>query len=309
MPQLVSKVMKGENPGVDPVNPDRYPIFLDNDKLCRTDDGGDENIFLLYVIKSRMESFESRNTIRRTWGQEYAVPGVICRRIFLLGIKQNDPKLQQRIAQEHNDHQDIVQGYFLDRYFNNTIKLIMGFRWATTRCKSAKFISFFDDDYFVSPYNLVKYLHTIPDSETENFIVGYTWRYAVPFRYKSSKWYLSLEEYPYRFFPPYPAAGSFIVSQKTAHKLSIAFNYIKFMKFDDVFVGIATWKLHIPVLNNDHFHFYESQVRNLHKHHRTMLAAHGFKDYNKMQKFWEEHDAFKTKMVSYLVLCMFLFSL
>ena len=57
--------------------------------------------------------------------------------------------------------------------------------------------------------------------------------------------YVSLEEYPYRLWPPYPTAGSFFVPFETAERLYAAMPYIRYLRFDDVFVGIAAWKLKV----------------------------------------------------------------
>lgn len=135
MPALVDKVLKGENPGAEPINFDDFPFVLDNDKMCKSAEGADETIFLLFMIKSAMNNTEQRNTIRRTWAQEYNVPGVIVKHMFVLGVHPGDMKLQQRVGQEHEQWEDIAQGYFNDTYYNNTIKLMMAFHWATSKCK------------------------------------------------------------------------------------------------------------------------------------------------------------------------------
>ncbi len=229
MPRVVNDTLSGRSPGVEPlIIIDKYPIIMDNAKLCQSHDGMEEDLFLLYLIKSAVDNFDQRDMIRQTWAQENLLPGVPMRRVFLLGIAPGNNQLQSKIAQEHERNGDIVQGYFVDQYYNNTLKLMMGFHWATSRCRGAKFLAFMDDDMFHSPFNLVHHLKTVSDSELGAYISGYTWHYSIPKRWPTSKWYMPLEEYPYFFWPPYPAAGSFFVSQSTAQKLFVAMHYIKF---------------------------------------------------------------------------------
>ena len=245
--------------------------------MCKTGESADDDIYVLFMIKSALNNTESRNTIRRTWAQEYNVPGVTMKHMFILGVRPGDMKIQQKVAQEHEQWEDIAQGYFIDSYFNNTIKLMMGFRWVTTNCKGARYVAFVDDDFFISPFNLVSFLQSKPKKETEKTIYGYAWEYAIPFRYKSNKWYISRQEYPYRFFPPYPAAGAFFLSQDVAQRLYIAMHYTKYLRFDDVFVGIVAWKLQIPVKNCDLILFHPRDRDKVRQRHRNIIAAHGFK--------------------------------
>ena len=82
----------------------------------------------------------------------------------------------------------------------------MGFQWATSYCRSAQYLAFIDDDYYVSTSNLVKTLKNIPEQKTMNTLFGYIWQHAMPYRVRGSKWYVSLEEYPFHLYPPYPTA-------------------------------------------------------------------------------------------------------
>lgn len=101
MPELVKKVLNHQPTGVEPLN-DRhaYPFVLNADKKCKDEDGNEDAVFLLILIKSRMENFEQRRTIRRTWGREFGVASVSIRHIFLLGIHPTDKKLQHKIGLE-----------------------------------------------------------------------------------------------------------------------------------------------------------------------------------------------------------------
>jgi hypothetical protein len=53
---------------------------------------------------------------------------------FLLGQNPGDIKLQAAIEQEFAQHKDLVQGNFIDSYYNNTWKTALGLRWAVEHC-------------------------------------------------------------------------------------------------------------------------------------------------------------------------------
>jgi beta-1,3-galactosyltransferase / beta-1,3-N-acetylglucosaminyltransferase len=190
------------------------------------------------------------------------------------------------LADHFQDFGDIVQQYFHDTYFNNTLKMMMGFQWATEYCGNAQFVGFFDDDYFVNVNNAVKMLKTIKPTEYDNLVVGFVWENAMPFRMRDSKWYISLEEYPFRFFPTYVTAGSFFLPMMTAERIYAAMQFTKILRFDDVFLGIVTWKLRTKLLHNPNLHFYDYPY-DVFKY-RKVIAAHGFKDAELLYAAWKE---------------------
>lgn len=211
MEEVVGRVLRSEPTGIEPINNVKYPYIINLDRKCKTPDGDDEDIFLVFLIKSKLEHFDQRRMIRKTWAREFQISYIKIRRIFLLGAKFSDRNMQHRIGLESQEYDDILQQYFDDTYFNNTLKLMMGFHWAVNYCRTAKYLAFVDDDYFVNTHNLVNLLHTVKPTDVNNLLIGYIWENALPFRMKGSKWYISLEEYPFRLWPPYPTAGKFLL--------------------------------------------------------------------------------------------------
>ena len=91
------------------------------------------NLFLLMVVKSAVVNFKNREFVRKSWGQlKEVMPGernaAQVRTVFLLGMT-NDEEVKQKVLQESHDHQDIVLYDFVDQYWNNTFKAIMGLRY------------------------------------------------------------------------------------------------------------------------------------------------------------------------------------
>jgi hypothetical protein len=75
---------------------------------------------------------------------------------------------------EYEKYGDIVQQNFYDAYYNNTIKTLMGIRWAVDFCPRAKFYLFIDDDFYVNPNLLMKFLsQKFNSTALEKFYAGY----------------------------------------------------------------------------------------------------------------------------------------
>lgn len=84
-------------------------------------------VFLLLVIKSSPSNYERRELVRRTWGRERKVQGVLLRRLFLVGTAPEPKearKVNQLLAMEARAHGDILQWDFHDSFFNLTLKQV-----------------------------------------------------------------------------------------------------------------------------------------------------------------------------------------
>lgn len=108
-----------------------------------------------------------------------------------------------------------------------------------------------------------------------------------PHRHTFSKWYISLEEYPYHKFPPYVSAGAYILSNVALKKFYYASYFIKKFRFDDVYLGIVAKKLNIEPFHSDEFWFYRKYPYNV-KDFRYTIASHEFSDSHEMEKVWNQ---------------------
>ena len=174
--------------------------------------------------------------------------------MFLLGAKPGDRNIQHRVGLEAQEYDDILQQYFDDAFFNNTLKIMMGCQWVVNYCRTASYIGFMDDDYYVNTYSLLKVLHAVKPTDVHHVLVSYIWENSIPSRIPGTVGYISLEEYPYRLYPPYPTAGSFFLPFETLERVSAAVPYVRYLRFDDVFMGIIAWKLKLHLRHNRHLH-------------------------------------------------------
>ena len=155
---------RGVLPSVTPYDQHNYAFKIINKNKCEVSTNislavnDTLPISVICLVKSAVSNFENRKNIRNTWGGEKQIGGLQIRTVFLLGSPVKDSPVQRRVEEESITFQDIVQGDFMDKYFNNTMKLLMALQWGTKFCANSKFYFFVDDDYFVSMESLVVFL-------------------------------------------------------------------------------------------------------------------------------------------------------
>jgi hypothetical protein len=105
-----------------------------------------------------------------------------------------------------------------------------------------------------------------------------------------SKWYISLEDYPYSKFPPYVSAGCYLLSQQSSKLFYIASKIVKRFKFDDIYMGILAYKLDVTPMHMDNVYYhapsyYPSMYAN------EIVAAHGFSP-EELARMWAQLETF-----------------
>ena len=114
---------------------------------------------------------------------------------------------------------------------------------------------------------------------------GFVFPSSNPHRHKISKWYISLEEYPYSRYPPYVTGGARLFSNKALKLFYYATHFVKLFKFDDVYLGIVAKKLNITPFHSDEFWFCRKLPYN-ENDFRYTIASHGFNDATEMKMVW-----------------------
>ena len=122
--------------------------------------------------------------------------------------------------------------------------------------------------------------------EDVELYTGYVF-FPKPHRHKSSKWYVSFQEYPYTRYPPYVAAGAYILSNAALKKFHFATYFVKKFRFDDVYLGIVAKKLGIVPFHSDEFWFYRKYPYKVNDFRYT-IASHEFSDPDEMEHVWNQ---------------------
>nr|XP_034314780.1 beta-1,3-galactosyltransferase 5-like [Crassostrea gigas] len=235
--ELIKVRLEGRKIINEPINSHDFSYIHTGVNVC---DGS--SIYLLLVIKSSAGNFRNRQTIRNTWGNVDNYEGV--RRVFLLGYNHG---VQKQVDIEALEHGDIVQEDFWDHYSNITFKTIMGINWVAQYCPKAKFSFYVDDDVFLILNNLKKLRKsTLRES---GLMLGKVFFFSTPFRDKTSKWFVTWEDYPFVNYPNYLAGFAYLMTADVVKRFSLAIPYIQPIPIDDTYLGIVAKKLRIPVKN------------------------------------------------------------
>lgn len=131
-----------------------------------------------------------------------------------------------------------------------------------------------------------RYLFEYELADDVRLFTGFVFK-SSPHRHRSSKWYISLEEYPWHMWPTYVTSGAFILSREALHDMYYASMYTQHFRFDDIFLGLVAMKAHIEPLHSDEFYFHKAAYSGPHSYKYT-LASHGYSSPQEMQRVWNE---------------------
>jgi len=317
---LVAQLKSGNQPKVKPVYEHDYFLYKSCNARCTTDDGNHySQLRLVFLVKSAISHRDRRDAIRKSWGFEKRFSDVEIRTVFLLGHAPHDVRIEAEVDAESKEHTDIIQGSFVDSYFNNTIKTAMGLRWAVEHCPKSRFYMFVDDDYYVSTRNLLRFLRNplnypaylqedvitfdeeklrqqikqrhlnqlvdfdLPDDV--RLFAGFVFPRSRPHRHKTSKWFVDLDEYPFDFWPPYVTAGAYVLSREALVDMYFTSYYTKMFRFDDIWLGLVAKKARLEPFHCPEFHFYPKDYSRV-VQYRFVVASHGFSDPTELLKVW-----------------------
>nr|CAG4641751.1 EOG090X07IA [Eurycercus lamellatus] len=120
---------------------------------------------------------------------------------------------------------------------------------------------------------------------------GYVF-HSPPLRHRTSKWYVSLAEYPYHLWPPYVTAGAYVLSRSALLDLHYGSAYTQYFRFDDVFLGLVARKASIQPLHCPHFYFWKKPYSSSNpRSYRHVIASHGFHDPTELVHVWSRQKS------------------
>ena len=162
IPLVIKQLKNSQEPTINPINGFNYGYLRSCPSKCPTNGPGPR---LLIVVKSALGNVAKRNVIRKTWGYERRFSDVPICTVFLLGKPTEHARAL--VEEEDTKHGDIVQGNFIDSYFNNTLKTMSGLKWVVDHCPHAQFILFSDDDMYISVKNILRFIRNPTAYPTE----------------------------------------------------------------------------------------------------------------------------------------------
>lgn len=261
---IVDDVLEKRKSLVAPINMFKYAVFTENSVTCI-----DTSPALLIMVKSSIYASQRRNAIRLTWGNETYFRKYNIKTVFLVGT-DGDNTLSKTVMAENAIHHDVVHGNFIDHYYNNTLRTVMGLQWYACVCSNATFGLIVDDDYMITTDRLVIFLQTLDKDELANSYYGFVIN-DVPHRELKSKWYVSESDYPFRTYPKFVTGGAIVLTVDVARRFTAAIKFTRHFIFDDVFLGIVAEKAGIKTVNLQEFSPYVAPYRET---FQTNLAFH-----------------------------------
>lgn len=234
---------------------------------------------LLILVKSDIYNIAQRLAIRATWGY-INIPEI--RVIFTLGTSAD---IQGFIIKETQLYDDILQGDFPDTYANNIYKTVMTYQWIVDNCVNTSFYFFVDDDFFVNVNLIHQYLKEYSSQVNPYLYTGKLITYSWPVRKRNSKWFISVEDYPYNYYPPYLAGGSIIMSANVAKLLKETFPYVKYIFIDDSYLGIVAYACHLVPSNDDRMSIDYKVVEP--EQLKSLFSSHGYGNHRQLRRVWD----------------------
>lgn len=216
------------------LNPHSFQFIMDANDLCSRRDPP----FLLVLVMSIHDHMDVRNAIRQTWGavtKGGSWPGRTVEEsvklAFLLGLHQF-PERESILITENEKHGDIIQENFVDSYYNLSIKMVMGLKWASQYCPGVQFILKADEDTFVNLPMLVDILRQ-PETPKDTIIGRIMPESKV---YRVGKWSVDKKVYAGKVYPPYAAGNTYVIPGSLARKLYKASERHLYIHVEDAFI-------------------------------------------------------------------------
>lgn len=229
--------------------PDDYNRLIDKNDFeflimnsCDKTADTKRSLLLLVPIHTSPTNIAKRNMIRETWGQKRDNMTII----FLIGSVRNETVMES-IRKENEMYGDIVQGNFIDDYRNMTYKHVMAFKYAIYHCPQAKYILKTDDDIFVNTPRMMDFIkYDLSADGVSNLLFCTPYINARAMRSFRSKWRISYQEYPEKYYPRYCAGWALLYSPDLVYGLYEKAQKHKYLWIDDVLItGILMKELHL----------------------------------------------------------------
>ena len=216
--------------------------FCDDDRGATND--------LLVVVNSAVTHFEERDAIRQTWGQFAVERGSLL--LFLIGspdpFNPDSDLIQEKVFREEESHGDLLQGSFIENYYNLTLKTISLLRWVNSTCDQIKYILKVDDDMFVNMQMVVDFCETRTFNKA---VIGKLARKWKPHRNPLSKWFVPMSAFNGSIYPNFATGPSYMFSGDAVGPLINTALTLTPIYLEDVYVtGIVAEKAGVRRLNH-----------------------------------------------------------
>lgn len=217
------------------INLKRFEFNLNSD-VCQNN-----RVQLLVIVTSHPGHVDLRRAFRRALPTGLLRSHNISRAFLLARINTKQSGNYRQVDQsviddEHFQHQDIIQGSFLESYKNLSYKHIMGLKHATSFCPQANYVLKMDDDIAVDLFQLLHLVRSLNVSGLQIAGAVLQGDELLPLRDKGSKWYVSYDEYAKSRYPAFVSGWAYVTTIEAARKIVRRSESSPFFWVDDVYV-------------------------------------------------------------------------
>ena len=203
--------------------------------------------FLLILVSSAPSNFQRRKDIRQTWGFDTALKPR-WKTVFLVAQTQNQ-KESDSLLKEDETFGDLVRADYYDHYWNQTLKIQMGFEWAARYCKFS-FLLKIDDDTFLNTKTMLSLLNT-PTTPREKLYMGRVRKN--PWVQRRGKWSVSEKEFNRTHYPSFCPGFGLVLSPDVVDMFVDLFDVLPKFRLDDVYIGMLANKAGVIPIHNPGF--------------------------------------------------------
>ena len=230
--------------------------------VARPQNGCDVATYVIILVHSFHPYGDRRNAIRKTWGS-VATGGAWpkeeltkkVRLLFVLGTHVQR-EYNDVIMSELNQHNDIIQGDFVDDYKNLTLKSLLGLKYVIEACPSTPFLLKSDDDMIIN----IPYLLDILQSKTYvRSILGPINAGSKPRRV--GKWSVSRQQFPFSRYPVYESGAAYVITGDLIRDLFETSEYVPTLPVEDVYItGVLGRVLNVSHVEQEGFAYWVDKI-------------------------------------------------
>ncbi|KAM9312408.1 beta-1,3-galactosyltransferase 5-like [Gastrophryne carolinensis] len=203
---------------------------------------------LLLAVKSHPVSFARRSALRKTWAREAMAEGYRVRPLFLMAASDH-LGCMELVRWESEDYGDIIQWDFTEGHHNLSLKDRCFLEWLHVNASHVDFIFKGDDDEYVNPPALVRY---IKEHGTPYVLHGALQRHAAVQRH--SKYKVSWSLYRNVYYPYFLSGGGFLFPGPSVRLLHRASQKLPVFPLDDVYFGFLVLAANLTLRHEERFY-------------------------------------------------------
>ncbi|XP_057369944.1 acetylgalactosaminyl-O-glycosyl-glycoprotein beta-1,3-N-acetylglucosaminyltransferase-like [Daphnia carinata] len=206
---------------------------------------------LLIIVVSAAEHSAKRDLIRKTWAGPSLRKEEEIQLIFLVGSTLNEDKvIKNRLENENEKYEDVVQVNVIDTYANLTLKSVALLHWAYSHCPAAQLVLKCDDDTYLNFHVLSKLINK-QQLKPMNRLYGLGIMEDSPQRDPNNKYYISRHVWPWSKYPAFLSGGGYLLGRDTIQPLLAAVQTTPLFPLEDVYLtGICARKARIKSLSS-----------------------------------------------------------